>query len=134
MSVTIRLAKFGKRHQPSYRMVVANTRDKRNGKFLDTLGHFNPSQKPVSFEYDKAKYEEWVGKGALVTDAVKKLVAGTYEFKPYDPDAKKKEAEASEEGAPAAKPESAETNKKEKVEETKETKEEKSEEESTEEA
>ena len=78
MSVTIRLAKFGKRHQPSYRIVVANTKDKRNGKFLDTLGHYNPSETPVSFKYDKEKYKEWLGKGALVTDAVKNIVAGTY--------------------------------------------------------
>jgi small subunit ribosomal protein S16 len=85
MSVTIRLAKFGKRHQPSYRIVVANTRDKRNGRFLDTLGHYNPSETPIKFECDKKKYEKWISNGALVTDAVKDLVAGTYEFKPYNP-------------------------------------------------
>jgi len=70
---------------PSFRIVVSNTRDKRNGRFLDTIGHFNPSEKPQKFEYNKEKYEGWIAKGAIVTDAVKKLIEGKYEYKPYNP-------------------------------------------------
>ena len=58
MSVTIRLTRIGKRNQPAYRIVVANTRDKRNGRALAYLGHFNPSETPVAYKLDKAKYDE----------------------------------------------------------------------------
>ncbi len=85
MSISIRLAKFGKKHAPSYRIVVANTRTKRNGMFLDTLGHYNPSEKPVKLEINNEKLLDWKSKGALITDAVSKLVAGTYEYKKYEP-------------------------------------------------
>ncbi len=83
MSVTIRLARIGKRNAPAYKVVVANTRDKRNGRFLDVLGHYNPSHTPPLLSIDKKKYKEWKGKGALSTDAVEKLIAGKYEFVPY---------------------------------------------------
>jgi small subunit ribosomal protein S16 len=85
MSVTIRLSKIGKRNAPAYKIVVANTRDKRNGRYLDILGHYNPSENPVKFSIDKKKVGEWQKRGALITEAVEKLIAGTYEFKPYDP-------------------------------------------------
>lgn len=83
MSVTIRLAKFGKKHAPSYRIVVANTRDKRNGRFLDMIGFYNPSENPVKFNYDKDKLRQWQERGALVTKAVDELIEGKYVFKPY---------------------------------------------------
>ena len=85
MSITIRLAKFGRKKAHSFRIVVANTRGKRNGKFLDTIGFYNPSQNPVGFEYDKEKFTEWKSKGALVTKSVEQLVNGTYEQKAFDP-------------------------------------------------
>lgn len=88
MSVSIRLARFGKKHAPSYRIVVANTRDKRNGRFIDILGHYNPSETPAKLEFDKKKIEEWQGKGALITDAVTKLITGKYEYIPYAPNTK----------------------------------------------
>jgi small subunit ribosomal protein S16 len=83
MSVTIRLSRFGKKFAPSYKIVVSNTRNKRDGKFLDILGYYNPSENPVKYDIDKDKYEKWVGNGAMVSDAVKKIVDGTYEYIPY---------------------------------------------------
>ncbi len=83
MSVKIRLSKIGKTNAPAFRIVVAQTRDKRNGKPLDVLGHYNPSHTPALFDIDKEKYQEWIEKGAQVTDAVVELVEGTYEFQPY---------------------------------------------------
>ena len=83
MSVTIRLAKIGKRNAPAFKVVVANTRDKRNGKFLDIVGHYNPTHSPVLLEMDKKKIKEWQEKGAMTTDAVTKLLEGKYEFQPY---------------------------------------------------
>ena len=84
MSIKIRLSRVGRKNLPSYRIVVANTRDKRDGQYIDLIGHYNPSMNPESFDYDKKKYEEWVSKGAQVTDAVKKLIEGTYEYTPYE--------------------------------------------------
>lgn len=95
MSITIRLARFGKKNAPAYKVVVAQTRSKRNGKFIDVLGYYNPSEDPNNFELDKEKFEDWKAKGALTTDAVEQLVNGTYTYTKYKP---KKKGEA----APAA--------------------------------
>ncbi len=94
MSVTIRLARIGKKNAPAYKIVAADTRTKRTGKYLDVLGYFNPSEDPDSYEIDKEKYQEWKNKGALSTEAVEKLIKGTYEYKVYNPN---QEKEASEE-------------------------------------
>lgn len=85
MSVSIRLSRTGRKNLPSYRVVVTQTRTKRDGKVLEIIGHFNPSNTPASFEIDKKKYEEWAGKGAIVSDAVKKLIEGNYEYTKYKP-------------------------------------------------
>lgn len=93
MSVTIRLARIGRKNLPAYRLVVSTTRDKRNGKFVDIIGHFNPSMTPVSFDYDKKKYQDWIGKGALVSDAVTRLIDGKYNYVKYNPRGEKAKAE-----------------------------------------
>lgn len=93
MSVTIRLARIGRKNLPAFKLVVANTRSKRNGYVLDTIGSYNPSNTPVLFTYDKDKFSEWTKKGALVTEAVTELIKGNYEFKLY-PSAKKLKREA----------------------------------------
>ncbi len=83
MSIKIRLSKIGKKNAPAFKIVVAQERDKRNGKPLDVLGHFNPSHTPALFDIDKKKYQEWLEKGAQASEAVVKLVEGKYEFQPY---------------------------------------------------
>jgi small subunit ribosomal protein S16 len=83
MSITIRLSRTGKKNNPTYKVVVSNTRDKRNGKSLEVLGSMNPTLTPITYTMDKKKYDEWVKKGAMVSDSVKKLVEGTYTYKPY---------------------------------------------------
>jgi small subunit ribosomal protein S16 len=83
MSITIRLTRIGKKNSPAYRVVVSNTKDKRNGKSLDILGHYNPTDSKSKFEIDKEKYAAWVGKGAMVSDAVKQLLEGKYSYTPY---------------------------------------------------
>ena len=85
MSVTIRLSRIGRKNQPAYKLVVSNTRDKRNGKFVDILGFYNPYESVNKFSYDKDKFEKWTKRGALVTDAVKKLIEGSYEYVKYEP-------------------------------------------------
>jgi small subunit ribosomal protein S16 len=95
MSVTIRLARTGRKNLPAYKIVVSNTRDKRNGRFVDIIGSFNPTTTPHEFKYDKEKFEKWSKTGALVTDAVKKLMEGKYEYTKYEP--KKAKAKKDEE-------------------------------------
>jgi small subunit ribosomal protein S16 len=102
MSVTIRLALIGKRNQPSYRIVAANTRSKRNGEFLETIGSYNPMTKPEHLSFDKDKLKLWQDRGALMTESVKKLLEGTYTFALY-PSAKKVKREAKKAAEKAAK-------------------------------
>ena len=105
MSVTIRLTRIGRKNLPAYRIVVSNTRDKRNGKFLDAIGHFNPSTTPQEFKYDKEKFEKWVKNGALVTKSVQKLIDGKYEYLKYAPKQVTKKAQGGEKTeAPALEP------------------------------
>lgn len=94
MSITIRLSRVGKRNAPAYKIVVMNARDKRYGKFLEVLGHYNPSQKPESYALNEDKFKEWVGKGAGVTKAVEQLREGKYVHKPYAPNKTKEEKQA----------------------------------------
>ncbi len=69
----IRLSKTGKRNQPSFRIVVQEAQSKRDGKYLDRLGYYNPRQEPAEFKLDKKKYKEWIKKGAKPTPTVKSL-------------------------------------------------------------
>lgn len=73
MSVKIRLTRTGKSHQVSYRLVAQDTRSKRDGKFLEILGFYNPYNKP-SLEIDREKLASWTKKGALPTPAVASLL------------------------------------------------------------
>jgi small subunit ribosomal protein S16 len=70
----IKLSKTGKRNQPSYRIVVAEAKSKRDGKAKDYLGFYNPTRTPSLFKIDKKKYKKWVDQGAQPTDTVKSLV------------------------------------------------------------
>lgn len=83
MSVSIRLSKIGKKNAPAFKIVAATKRDKLTGKYLDVLGHYNPSHDPEILKIDKEKYKEWVSKGARPSKAVKELVEGEYEFQHY---------------------------------------------------
>jgi len=93
MSVSIRLAKIGKKFAPTYKIVAVTTRSKRTGKFLDILGIFNPNVKPFDFKLDQEKFEKWSKNGALVSQAVRDIIDGKYEFTTYNPKAAKKAAE-----------------------------------------
>ena len=85
--IRIRLAKKGRKNAPSYRIVVANSTSPRDGRHIEIVGFYNPSHNPTLFEYDKAKYESWVKKGAQPSEAVVKLVSGKYKFEKYNPKA-----------------------------------------------
>ena len=75
MSVRIRLAKTGKTHQISYRIVAQDTRAKRDGRFLEILGYFQPYIKgPTNLKLDHDKLDSWLTKGAKPTEGVAKLI------------------------------------------------------------
>ena len=71
--VRIRLRRTGKTKQPSYRVVVADQRSPRDGKFIEIIGHYNPVQQPKVLEIkgDRARY--WLGVGAQPSDTVVRL-------------------------------------------------------------
>jgi small subunit ribosomal protein S16 len=68
----IKLARFGKKHQPHYRIVVNEARDKRDGKYVALLGHYSPVT-PKELVIEVALYQEWVKKGAQPTPTVAAL-------------------------------------------------------------
>lgn len=70
----IRLRRMGAIRQPHYRIVVADARSPRDGRFIESLGHYNPLTDPATIQIDVAKYEEWKSKGAQPTNAVASLV------------------------------------------------------------
>ena len=73
MSVKIRLTRKGAKKQPFYRIVVADSRFPRDGRFIEKIGIYNPKTDPSTIEVDKAKAVEWLNKGAIPTGTVKKI-------------------------------------------------------------
>jgi small subunit ribosomal protein S16 len=73
VAVRIRLTRVGATKQPSYRVVVADSRSARDSRSIETLGHYNPRKDPVEFEVDADKAKAWIAKGALPSDTVARL-------------------------------------------------------------
>lgn len=71
--VKIRLTRTGKRGQPSYRIVVAKDRSRRDGTVVDTIGLYDPLTNPATVKLDKVKYQAWITKGAQPTNTVRHL-------------------------------------------------------------
>lgn len=69
----IKLARFGKRNQPHYRIVVNEARDKRDGSYVALLGHYAPTQEPKLLQIDVAAFDTWVKQGAQPTETVASL-------------------------------------------------------------
>lgn len=74
MAVRIRLTRKGRKKQPFYRIVVADSQSCRDGKFLDIVGTYDPMQEPATIRIDAAKLADWMGKGALPSETVKTLI------------------------------------------------------------
>jgi small subunit ribosomal protein S16 len=74
MAVKLRLTRVGSKKNPIYRIVAADSRSPRDGKFLEIVGRYNPQTDPSTIEFDEAKVKEWLDKGALPTPAVAKLL------------------------------------------------------------
>lgn len=69
----IKLTRLGKRNQPHYRVVVNEAKTRRDGKYVDMLGHYNPLVNPAEIVIDMEKYASWLKKGAQPTETVAHL-------------------------------------------------------------
>ncbi|MFT5170642.1 MAG: small subunit ribosomal protein S16, partial [Candidatus Marinamargulisbacteria bacterium] len=76
MAVKIRLKRFGKKKQPVYRLVAANSTEPRDGKVLEEFGFYNPRQSPSLFEINKERVQYWISVGAQPTETVYRLLSG----------------------------------------------------------
>jgi small subunit ribosomal protein S16 len=74
VAVKLRLARVGSKKNPIYRVVVADSRSPRDGKFIEIVGRYNPQTEPSTIELDETKVKEWLGKGAQPTGAVARLL------------------------------------------------------------
>ena len=74
MSVKIRLKRLGAKKSPFYRVVVADSRYPRDGRFIEELGYYNPMVTPVDIKIDPEKAKKWIANGAQPTETVKSLL------------------------------------------------------------
>ena len=74
MAVKLRLMRMGKKKQPTYRVVAADARSPRNGRFIEIIGTYDPRQEPSAIAVDNDRAIEWLRKGAQPTERVQKLL------------------------------------------------------------
>ncbi len=74
MAVKLRLTRIGKKKQPQYRIVAADARSPRDGRFIEILGHYDPRQDPSALTVDNDKAVKWLKEGAQPTERVAKLL------------------------------------------------------------
>src|SRR5215211_7104176 len=74
MSVRVRLTRVGSKKNPIWRVVVADQRSPRDGRFIETIGRYNPQTNPSTIAIDEARLEHWIARGAQPTGAVKQLM------------------------------------------------------------
>ena len=74
MAVKLRLTRIGSKKNPIYRVVVADSRSPRDGRFIEIVGRYNPQTDPSTIELDEAKVKDWLSKGAQPSDPVAKLI------------------------------------------------------------
>ena len=74
MSVKIRLARYGAKKKPCYRIVVADSESPRDGRFIETVGTYNPLLDPAGVSFKGERINYWIDKGAIPTDTVRNLL------------------------------------------------------------
>ena len=84
MAVKIRLKRMGAKKSPFYRVVVADSRSPRDGRFIEMLGHYDSTTQPAIIKIDEEKAIEWLQKGAQPTDTVKDLFSKAGIMKKWD--------------------------------------------------
>lgn len=83
MAVKIKLKRLGKIHRPQYRIVVADSRTKRDGRAIEEIGRYNPILNPSLVEVDSARVQYWLGVGAKPTESVQKLLVLTGDWQKF---------------------------------------------------
>ncbi|MBQ9834033.1 MAG: 30S ribosomal protein S16 [Bacilli bacterium] len=73
MAVKLRLKRMGSKQKPFYRVVAADSRSPRDGRFIETVGTYNPIKNPAEINIDEEKALKWLNNGAIPTDTVKNL-------------------------------------------------------------
>jgi len=79
VSVSIRLRRTGTTKRPTYRVVVADSRSPRDGRFIEIIGHYNPLTDPPTVKIDRAKAQAWIARGAQPSNTVRRLMANVKE-------------------------------------------------------
>jgi small subunit ribosomal protein S16 len=74
MAVKMRLKRMGAKKAPFYRIVIADSRSPRYGKFIEEIGYYNPTTEPMTLKVDAEKAAQWIKNGAQPSDTVKKLL------------------------------------------------------------
>jgi small subunit ribosomal protein S16 len=74
LAVRMRLTRVGSKKNPIYRVVVADSRSPRDGKFIEIVGRYNPQHDPSLIEFDEDRVREWLGKGAQPSEVVARLL------------------------------------------------------------
>ena len=77
MAVTIRLKRMGMKKKPFYRVVIADGRSPRDGRFIEEIGYYNPMTQPAEIKVDNERAKYWLGVGAQPTDTVRVLLKKT---------------------------------------------------------
>jgi small subunit ribosomal protein S16 len=101
MSVRVRLTRVGSKKNPIWRVVVADQRSPRDGRFIETIGHYNPQTEPSTIRIDEERLEHWLARGAQPTGTVKQLMKARAKGGPAEPAAASSAAPAAAAAAPA---------------------------------
>ena len=76
MAVKMRLTRMGDKKSPFYRIVITDSRNARDGAYIDKVGHYNPTANPAEIVIDEAKAKDWLAKGVQPTETVRSLLLG----------------------------------------------------------
>lgn len=74
MAIKMRLARAGAKKKPFYQIIIADVRSRRDGRFIENVGTYDPNQEPAAVKFEEGKTLEWLGKGAQPTDTVKQIL------------------------------------------------------------
>ncbi|WP_349551062.1 30S ribosomal protein S16 [Leuconostoc pseudomesenteroides] len=104
MAVKIRLKRMGAKKRPFYRVVIADSRSPRDGRFIETVGTYNPIAQPAEIKLDEDKILSWLGNGAQPSDTVRNLLSNTGILAKYNDSKSGKKPAAKSAKKAAAKP------------------------------
>lgn len=102
MPVKVRLTRVGNRNNPIWRVVVADDRSPRDGRFIEVLGHYNPQRAPSEIAIDRDRLASWLARGAQPTRAVRRLVEALERGRPPAAEVRADEAAAARRSGVAA--------------------------------